>query len=188
MRPNFLIAGHVVYDGQSFKSVGILLKNKIFQLAKPIFYEYHQEYIKTDTICYDLSIYSIKGNFPDALILDVRQLHRNEKFSFFGYGEFNGHTREKSEISEVTISIADSAFIKPSPSQSISVNNCFGITDFLNTGDSGAPIFDDKGVKGMIIRGFPKNGTKKNGDPHGTIILKSIYIQSALDSISKGLK
>lgn len=187
VKPHYLItAAHVILDktGSLYKNRGFLYKATFHRLPEPTHVEHKEEYSINDDTCLDLVIFKIDLEVPDAFQLSTREVGYKESFSFFGKsGIDEGGVSIRSRF-EVTISFHEHALKIFDRGRIIFLQNCIMLKEILSPGDSGAPIFINEEVVGMVIYGI-KDWEKKSttSDMYGTVAVKSSYINGILEEL-----
>jgi hypothetical protein len=187
VKPHFLItAAHVILDetGSRYENKGFLFDGLFYPLVKPSYIEHKERYYSDDKICHDLAIYKIDMELPNAFQLSTREVGYKERFTFFGKGGTDEDGNGIRKSFDVTISFNEYAPKFFERGKMIYVQNCIMIKEILSPGDSGAPIFSNEEVVGMIIYGIKDSERKSpTGNTYGTVAIKSTSIGSILEGI-----
>jgi hypothetical protein len=187
VRPNFLItAAHVVSNeiGCRYKNKGFPYGHDFYILPNPLYLDYKIDYSKEDSIYADLAIYGLDFEIPTAFLLTERIINYKDRYNFYSVSdldEFGNNSRLKSEV---TISFSTNVPKIYEPGRAIMLKNCIAIKELLNPGDSGAPIFFDEEVVGMVV--YSIIGTSNNpseGSSYGTVAIRSSFIKGILETI-----
>lgn len=186
IKPNLLItAGHNILNdfGKSFKNYSIKIDNKFIDLGESLYSKYNPLLINEGDY-EDLAIFQLNKKFQDSFILSSQPLLKEMSYELYGYisnaNEIDYHIYEKN----VFISIPDYSFrLYPSDKgrlHSSKYTNCFNVKESLLPSLSGAPIFKNNEVVGMVVYGFVE---EKNKYKLGASALKASYIKDVLKNL-----